>query len=436
MGYFSTIQGTELRDQVTNEFIKTHNILIAGQDYDRFYVLFMAKTVLTDHLSSTDIDIIYHQLKVTNARSVSNEEILKFALSEEHFLYFVYGALQYTYKDLHSIKITPIYAGPYLEKLAVLEYDQKKWVTDSPPIIFQAYESFNQASNTQTASGVDLPLDFLSNSEVALITTVLFGPTNDIKVEDISKVVNKAIHLQMIKGIIGSAMDGDFTRMAKESGILAGMLGVGVAGDVAVQWGQNLLKKNNLLKGGTAYLGGKLLSKAYLGFVIADLVARSKAYQAGDKDQLVGIVGDTAILTINVVPLTLEIYSTFATVENASVELGPGVMIAEAIIFAVIDGFYAARSVQKIDEKLQLSWGEDFVQWTKSFFGAQASSYLDDLTREKDLLQMTVDDATKKLQLQNNTFTYYATPTLEMNREGNIVPQEDNIIDMNSRMQV
>uniref|UniRef100_A0A915J3A5 Uncharacterized protein n=1 Tax=Romanomermis culicivorax TaxID=13658 RepID=A0A915J3A5_ROMCU len=116
----------------------------------------------------------------------------------------------------------------------------------------------------------------------------------------------------------------------------------------------------------------------------------------GDEDQLVGIVGDTAIVTINVVPLTLEIYSTFATVEEASVELGPGVMIAEAIIFAVIDGFYAARSVQKINEKLQLSWGEKVVQWTESFFGAGNSKYLEDLEQEKDLLQKTVDDATKK----------------------------------------
>uniref|UniRef100_A0A915I5R7 Uncharacterized protein n=1 Tax=Romanomermis culicivorax TaxID=13658 RepID=A0A915I5R7_ROMCU len=190
----------------------------------------------------------------------------------------------------------------------------------------------------------------------------------------IGKFVKKAIYFQMIKGIIGSAMDGDFARMAKESGILAGMFGMGVAGDVAIQWGRSFLKKNNALKGGAAYLGGKFPSKVYLGFVIADLVARSKAFEMGDKDQLVGIVGDAAILTINVIPLSLEIYSVFFSVGEASIELGPGVMIAEAVIFAAIDGFYASRNVEKINQKLKLSWGEDSVQWTKAFFGAQTSS--------------------------------------------------------------
>uniref|UniRef100_A0A915HZV5 Uncharacterized protein n=1 Tax=Romanomermis culicivorax TaxID=13658 RepID=A0A915HZV5_ROMCU len=58
----------------------------------------------------------------------------------------------------------------------------------------------------------------------------------------------------------------------QKSGILALMGGVGAAGDIAVQWGQSLLKRGDLLRGGAAYLGGKVLSKAYLGFVIADLV--------------------------------------------------------------------------------------------------------------------------------------------------------------------
>uniref|UniRef100_A0A915IPA5 Uncharacterized protein n=1 Tax=Romanomermis culicivorax TaxID=13658 RepID=A0A915IPA5_ROMCU len=225
----------------------------------------------------------------------------------------------------------------------------------------------------------------------------------------IGGIVNKAIYFPMIKVIIGAAMDGDIKRMVKESGVLVGMIGAGVAGDMAVQWGRSILKRSSLLKGGSAYLGSKLLSKAYLGFVIADLVARSKAYEMGDKDQLV---------------------------EEASVELGPEVMIAEALIFAVIDGFYATRSVQKIEKYLHLSWGEEIVQWTKSFFNAQTSSYLEDLRQEKNLLQMAVEDAAKKLQLQNNTFTYYATPTLTTNKNGNIVQQENNIIDMNSTTQV
>uniref|UniRef100_A0A915J5B8 Uncharacterized protein n=1 Tax=Romanomermis culicivorax TaxID=13658 RepID=A0A915J5B8_ROMCU len=505
--------------------------------------------------------------------SLSKNYQSKFTLSKEHFLHFVHGALQYNVKSFLSIKITPIYVGPNLEKLTVLEYDQGKWITDSPPIIFEAHLSFDEPRPVQSATGInELPIDFLSNSKFALmlinpldeslstdlqielthhlmlptslsefqaqlkgfaaekhvftpygydnkligirigkfegsedmnrfpiaedygdtrrdfhiilqlnpnghnadlnqlknffkrqllssgsekINTGLIRPIsrdNSIRYEfdasfpngkheahtpkgvgKIGGIVNKAIYFQMIKGIIGAAMDGDIKRMAKESGILVGMIGVGAADDMAVQWGRSILKRSSLLKGGSAYLGGKLLSKAYLGFIIADLVARSKAYEMGDKDQLVGIVGDAAILTINVIPLTVEIFSTFLSVEEASVELGPEVMIAEALIFAVID---ATRSVQKIEKYLHLSWGEDIVQWTKSFFNAQTSSYLEDLSREKNLLQMAIEEAAKKLQLQNNTFTYYAAPTLTTNKNGNIVQQENNIIDMKSKTQV
>uniref|UniRef100_A0A915L918 Uncharacterized protein n=1 Tax=Romanomermis culicivorax TaxID=13658 RepID=A0A915L918_ROMCU len=241
MGYFSNIQGADLTDQVTNDLIKTRNILIAGHDYDRFYVLFMAKTVVSERLTdpnlneATLVQLIQHfennllcvkmktgqlgsnsneQLTeenfvvdatfngakgaqiynalfstfLSNLNPVSNEEILKFTLSKENFLYFVYGALQYNYKQMHSIKITPIYHGSYLEKLAVLEYDQKKWVTDSPPIIFEAQESFDEASVIQTAAGIDdLPIDFLSNSKFALINKLFFGPANNMKSAKLGK---------------------------------------------------------------------------------------------------------------------------------------------------------------------------------------------------------------------------------------------------------
>uniref|UniRef100_A0A915K0S9 Uncharacterized protein n=1 Tax=Romanomermis culicivorax TaxID=13658 RepID=A0A915K0S9_ROMCU len=49
---------------------------------------------------------------------------------------------------------------------------------------------------------------------------------------------------------------------------------------------------------------------------------------------------------------------------------------------------------------------------------------------------MAVNDATKRLRLQNNTFAYYATPTLKIDKKGNIVQRENNIIELNSRTQV
>uniref|UniRef100_A0A915JDC6 Uncharacterized protein n=1 Tax=Romanomermis culicivorax TaxID=13658 RepID=A0A915JDC6_ROMCU len=294
MGYFSTIQGTDLNDQVSSELIKTFNILITGSDYDRFYVLIMAKTMvserltgrlfyfhlnenapfLTDHFSMSDIDIIYHYLRIKkgqlginsneqptekcfvvdatfyrtinlfrrdrldatlwrklkmtnligkntkhhffqlskqiynalfiafmkNSNPTSNGGPLKFILSKEHFLRFVHGALQYSIKIFYLIKITPIYVGSYLEKLAILEYNQKNWVADSPPIIFEAHESFHEASMAQTATKIDdLPIDFSSNAEFALINTVIFGLTNDIESAQFS---TKQVQIENKSGLI------------------------------------------------------------------------------------------------------------------------------------------------------------------------------------------------------------------------------------------
>uniref|UniRef100_A0A915I5R3 Uncharacterized protein n=1 Tax=Romanomermis culicivorax TaxID=13658 RepID=A0A915I5R3_ROMCU len=80
------MQGKDLSDQVTNELIEIFQILTTGHDYDRFYVLFMAKTMLsrrltgrllyfhlnknapllTDHFSKNDMDILYHRLKLAD----------------------------------------------------------------------------------------------------------------------------------------------------------------------------------------------------------------------------------------------------------------------------------------------------------------------------------------------------------------------------------
>uniref|UniRef100_A0A915I968 Uncharacterized protein n=1 Tax=Romanomermis culicivorax TaxID=13658 RepID=A0A915I968_ROMCU len=192
------------------------------------------------------------------------------------------------------------------------------------------------------------------------------------------------------------------------------------------------MKSGNLLRGRSLYLGGKFLSKAYLGFVIADLVTRIKTFQLGDKDQILGIVGDSAILAINTVSAGLEIFSAFATVEEASVELGPEVLIAEALIFTIVDGFYAAKSVQKIEQEIVLSWSEKFVQWWRSFFGARTSEYIDQLIREKILIQKAVDEMVQKLLLLNQTFDYYASPTLYINDKNRVQQTEDNLIIMDN----
>uniref|UniRef100_A0A915KVR3 Uncharacterized protein n=1 Tax=Romanomermis culicivorax TaxID=13658 RepID=A0A915KVR3_ROMCU len=281
-------------------FFAQNAILTASHDYDRFYVLFMAKTtlnrrltgrllyfhlnenapLLTDHFSKNDINILYHHLKLAdteldeatflqwirhiennvlyiqmkraefgstfnqrsndrnfvvdatfyrainlfrqdrqdatlwrqlkttdlikngkykqffrmskpiynalfmafmqNSNPVPNDKQKKFPLSKEHFLWFVYGALQYNVKKIFPIKITPIYAASDLEKLAVLEYDQTMWVTDSPPIIFGAYRSKDEVSHIETSTSSILPIDFLSNSESAIVNAIFFGSTNDI----------------------------------------------------------------------------------------------------------------------------------------------------------------------------------------------------------------------------------------------------------------
>uniref|UniRef100_A0A915IFZ6 Vacuolar protein sorting-associated protein 13 DH-like domain-containing protein n=1 Tax=Romanomermis culicivorax TaxID=13658 RepID=A0A915IFZ6_ROMCU len=251
----------------------------------------------------------------------------------------------------------------------------------------------------------------------------------------IPRIINTAMYFQMVKGVVGSIIDGDYGRMGKEVGILAATVTLSFIGDKSLHWGQNLLKIGQLIKGGSAYVGGALLSKAYLGFIAQDLVSRIKTFKLdGDKDQIVGIVGDTVLLSINALSTGLELYSTFASIEEASVELGPQVMIAEAVIFAIIDGFYATRSVQKIHEEIRLSWGEKVTQWFRSFFGAHPSQYIELLMQEKVLLQKTVDDMVHKFSMPGNTIRYYATPTLYVNQEKLAVRRENNVINMNKKV--
>uniref|UniRef100_A0A915IWH0 Uncharacterized protein n=1 Tax=Romanomermis culicivorax TaxID=13658 RepID=A0A915IWH0_ROMCU len=159
----------------------------------------------------------------------------------------------------------------------------------------------------------------------------------------VSKIINTAMHIQMAKGMVGSALDADFRRILKEASILS---------------------------------------------------------------------------------------------EEASIELGPEVMIAEAVIFAVVDGYYSSKVVQKIEEQISLSWGEDVVQWLRSFLTAHESDYIRKLIQEKALLQMSIQDMTSKFALHNYSYEFYATPSFYVDNDRHARQVANNFIDVNQRIDI
>lgn len=177
----------------------------------------------------------------------------------------------------------------------------------------------------------------------------------------------------MGKGIIGAILYRDPKRLLVNSVGLGGFIFIGKLSDIGVKAGKLLLKNNKILKGSSMLIGSQLLSKIYLAFVGIDLRNKWNQYLGGDKEALVGIAGDSAIIAVNVIEKGASLFSSFASIEAESIEFGPYVMLFEFLVFTGTDSFYAERAVDKIEEIISLSWVEHAKEFVRKFFDSDIS---------------------------------------------------------------
>lgn len=78
-----------------------------------------------------------------------------------------------------------------------------------------------------------------------------------------------------------------------------------------------------MLKQSSYFAASGILSKAYLALVISDLKEQWKSLKTGRSNALVGIIGDSVILSLNTIEFGSALWSTFLATEASSIELGP-----------------------------------------------------------------------------------------------------------------
>ncbi|XP_055711543.1 ankyrin-3-like [Phlebotomus papatasi] len=145
-------------------------------------------------------------------------------------------------------------------------------------------------------------------------------------------------------------------------------------------------------------------------FVVYDLVNQIRAFNNGTEEAVIGIVGDSIYLGVDVAEIGIEIAEAFALLEGVSSITGPIGAAIGAVVFVSTDIFMAVERVDKIDKIIHLTGNEKFIEGLRAFVGVQPEKYLKELLEEKELANELVKQGFQYLQ-QHRDIQNYIFPT-------------------------
>ncbi|WP_349966868.1 OTU domain-containing protein [Wolbachia endosymbiont of Armadillidium arcangelii] len=138
----------------------------------------------------------------------------------------------------------------------------------------------------------------------------------------VGKISGWAMHGMMYRNLIGDIISDNAKGVAINLGFIGGGPVLSKLAEVTYAKGELLAlggrRIGKLLKAGSSFLG-----RATLGYMIYDLVNQVKAYKAGNKDALAGIVGDGVAITTDVAEIGIEVAEVYGILEGVSSITGP-----------------------------------------------------------------------------------------------------------------
>ena len=157
-------------------------------------------------------------------------------------------------------------------------------------------------------------------------------------------------------------------------------------------------------------LSSPFLARGTSAFVAYDLVHQVKAYKEGNKDALVGVIGDSIYLGVDGAEIGIEVFEGFGVLEGVSSVTGPIGMTIGAVVFVSTDIYQAVKKVEKINEIVPLTKGERFMEGLRSFVGLGPERYVEELMEEKEVNNCFVKQGIEFLK-HNSDIQRYVFPT-------------------------
>ncbi|WP_264723580.1 ankyrin repeat domain-containing protein [Wolbachia endosymbiont (group A) of Cheilosia soror] len=226
----------------------------------------------------------------------------------------------------------------------------------------------------------------------------------------VGRVSGMVMHGMMAKNVVADFLNGDYQGVAINLGFIAGGQGFARVAQAASVKGAGLVSDGKLFLGRSLKAASPFLARGTSAFVAYDLVNQIKEYKKGNKDALVGIVGDSIYLGVDSAEIGIEIAEAFAVFEGVSSVTGPIGAAIGAVVFVGTDVYLAVKKVDKIDEIIHLTGWEKFKEGWRGFLGIQPEQYIKELMEEKQVNNQLVTQALEYLK-QHSDIQRYVFPT-------------------------
>ena len=258
--------------------------------------------------------------------------------------------------------------------------------------------------------------------------TALVNQQKTLKyLQKVGSISGLAMKGMLAKNILRDFLQHNYEGVAINVGFFSGgifaekMAGVAAkAGEKFIAEGANfaraemrLAAEAHLMLGQSLKLSAPFLARAVSVVIVYDLVNQIKAYKEGNPDALVGVVGDSVILTADGVALGVETAEIFGLLAGVSAYTGPIGATIGAVVFVGTDIYLSVKQVNKEDALIHLSSTEKLTEVFRSFIGMRPESHIEKLVEEKQgnnkLFAQHIDYLKKNTNIQR-----YIAPTAKI----------------------
>ncbi|WP_341789706.1 ankyrin repeat domain-containing protein [Rickettsia endosymbiont of Polydrusus tereticollis] len=240
---------------------------------------------------------------------------------------------------------------------------------------------------------------------------------NNHKVTDhldkVGRISGMTMYGMMGKHALADFFQGDYKGVAINIGFIAGGQGLAKVSEIVSMKGLKLVSGGKLILGRSLGAASPFLARGTSAFVVYDLVNQVKELKAGNKDALVGVIGDSVYLTIDVAEVGVELAEVFGALEGLSSVTGPVGAAVGAVVFVGTDIYFAVKKVDKIDQVIHLTRWEKFKEGWRAFLGMNPEGYLEEVIEEKEANNRLVRQKIEFLK-QHPDIQRYVFPTNEV----------------------
>ncbi|WP_339048846.1 hypothetical protein [Candidatus Mesenet endosymbiont of Phosphuga atrata] len=242
------------------------------------------------------------------------------------------------------------------------------------------------------------------------INTVNSNPKVMNHLGRVGRVSGWAMQGMMYKNLMGDLLSGNKEGVAINLGFIAGNPLLSKMAEAASARGLGLVSEGKVLLGQGLRMASPFLARVPSAFVIYDLVNQVKALKAGNQDALVGVIGDSIYIGVDVAEIGIEVAEIAGLLEGVSSVTGPIGAAIGAVIFIGTDIYMAVKTVEAEDKIIHLTGGEKFTEGLRAFLHMKMEESLEKLMKEKQANNELVKNAIKFLK-DHTDIEKYVFPT-------------------------